>query len=212
MRRAGVLSRLSPGKLGAIFGLISVVPLCLLAYFSISQASSAVEQEVEARVSSTSTLSAEVVREEMEGLKRLVDSYAARPSVVAALRDDTRTPAESALLRRHLAELRARSCRHLHDLPGRARRHADRRRPGDAVNRRQGLQRPRLVQRPVENRPRRTSRRPTERRRRARVSSSQLPPTSGTAQVNRSESWLPHTASSTCRSSRRASLPHKTSH
>jgi signal transduction histidine kinase/CheY-like chemotaxis protein len=106
MRRAGVLSRLSPGKLGVIFGLISVVPLCLLAYFSISQASSAVEQEVEARVSSTSTLSAEVVREEMEGLKRLVDSYAARPAVVAALRDDSRTPAESALLRSHLAELR----------------------------------------------------------------------------------------------------------
>ncbi len=57
-------------------------------------------------MSSTSTLSAEVVREEMEGLKGLVDSYAGRASLVAALRDDTRTPAESAVLRRHLDELR----------------------------------------------------------------------------------------------------------
>ena len=104
--RAGLPSRLSPAKLGVIFGLISVVPLCLLAYFSISQASSAVEREVEARVSSTSTLSAEVVREEMESLKGMVDSYAGRASLVAALRDDTRTPAESAVLRRHLDDLR----------------------------------------------------------------------------------------------------------
>ena len=102
----GLLSKLSPAKLGLIFGLVSVVPLFLLAYFSISQASSAVEREVEARVSSTSTLSAEVVREEMEGLKGLVDSYAGRASLVAALRDETRTPAESAVLGRLLDELR----------------------------------------------------------------------------------------------------------
>jgi signal transduction histidine kinase/CheY-like chemotaxis protein len=100
------LSRLSPLQLGAIFALVSVVPLCLLAYFSISQASSAVEREVEARVVSTSALSAEVVREEMVGLKVLVESYASRPSVISALRKDTRTPADRALLRRHLAELR----------------------------------------------------------------------------------------------------------
>jgi signal transduction histidine kinase/CheY-like chemotaxis protein len=100
------LSRLSPRQLGATFALISIVPLCLLAYFSISQASSAVEREVEARVSSTSTLSAEVLREEVEGMKGLVDSYAGRASLVAALRDETRTPAESAVLRRHLDELR----------------------------------------------------------------------------------------------------------
>ena len=100
------LSRLSPRQLGAVFAFISVVPLCLLAYFSISLASSAVEREVEARVSSTSTLSAEVVREEMEGLKGLVDSYARRPSLVDAMRDDTSTPAEGAKLRRHLDEVR----------------------------------------------------------------------------------------------------------
>ena len=100
------LSRLSPRQLGAIFAFVSVVPLCLLAYFSISLASSAVEREVEARVSSTSTLSTEVVREEMEGLKGLVDSYAARASLIAAFRDDNRTPAEYAELRRHLDELR----------------------------------------------------------------------------------------------------------
>ena len=100
------LSRLSPRQLGATFALISIVPLCLLAYFSISLASSAVEREVEARVSSTSTLSAEVVREEIEGMKGLVDSYAGRASLVAALRDETRTPAENAVLRRHLDELR----------------------------------------------------------------------------------------------------------
>jgi signal transduction histidine kinase/DNA-binding response OmpR family regulator len=103
---ARLLSRLSPGQLGAIFALVSVVPLGLLTYFSISLASHAVEREVKARMSSTAALSADVVRQELNGLTQLTQSYAARPSLVAALRDDTRTQAESALLRRHLGELR----------------------------------------------------------------------------------------------------------
>jgi signal transduction histidine kinase/DNA-binding response OmpR family regulator len=106
-QRSGLLTRLSPGQLGAIFALVSIVPLGLLAYLSVSLASNAVEREVESRMTATAALSADVVRQELNGLTELVQSYAARPSLVAALQNDNRTPAETALLRRHLAELRS---------------------------------------------------------------------------------------------------------
>jgi signal transduction histidine kinase/DNA-binding response OmpR family regulator len=102
---AGLLSRLSPGQLGAIFALVSVVPLALLTYFSVSLASDAVRREVEARVASTAATSAEVIRAEMQGLTELVTSYAERPSLVAALSDPARARDERALLRYHLQEL-----------------------------------------------------------------------------------------------------------
>jgi signal transduction histidine kinase/DNA-binding response OmpR family regulator len=105
-RSAGPLARLSPRQLGAVFAVLTVVPLGLLTYFSVSLASSAVEREVEARMSSTASLSADVVRQELEGLKDVVHSYAERPSLVAALRDGTRSPSEAVVLRRHLGELR----------------------------------------------------------------------------------------------------------
>jgi signal transduction histidine kinase/CheY-like chemotaxis protein len=92
-------------KLGAIFALVSIVPLAFLTYFSISLASDAVRRDAKERMSLTAALSAEGVRQEMQGLKGIVESYAARPSLVGALRDDRETPGEAAVLRRHLHEL-----------------------------------------------------------------------------------------------------------
>ena len=56
-------------KLGAIFALVSIVPLAFLTYFSISLASDAVRRDAKERMSLTAALSAEGVRQEMQGLK-----------------------------------------------------------------------------------------------------------------------------------------------
>ena len=92
-------------KLGAIFALVSIVPLAFLTYFSISLASDAVRRDAKERMSLTAALSAEGVRQEMQGLKGIVESYAERPSLVAALQDGRETPGEAPVLRRHLREL-----------------------------------------------------------------------------------------------------------
>jgi hypothetical protein len=45
IRRPRHLARLSPVQLGVFFAVASIVPLALLAYFSVSLASEAVERE-----------------------------------------------------------------------------------------------------------------------------------------------------------------------
>jgi signal transduction histidine kinase/CheY-like chemotaxis protein len=106
MRPSSRLLKLSALQLGAIFALVSIVPLALLTYFSISLASDAVKKDAKERMSLTAALSAEGVRQEVDGLKAIVESYAARAALVAALRDETRTPREISVLRHHLQELR----------------------------------------------------------------------------------------------------------
>jgi signal transduction histidine kinase/DNA-binding response OmpR family regulator len=98
--------RLPAGRVGAIFALVSVVSLGLLTYSSLTLADEAVEREVNARMSVAADLSAEDIRQELVGLKGLVDAYAARPSLIAALEDETLTPREAADVRGQLEELR----------------------------------------------------------------------------------------------------------
>ncbi|HYZ18804.1 MAG TPA: response regulator [Gaiellaceae bacterium] len=100
------LTRIPAGWLGVLFAVVSLASLALLAHLSVSIATDAVKRDAEARMVSTSSLSAEVVRAELERLKELVTSYAARPSLVAALRDGARTRAENQVIRQHLDELR----------------------------------------------------------------------------------------------------------
>ncbi|MGH2922087.1 MAG: response regulator [Gaiellaceae bacterium] len=104
MSRNGT-SGLSLWRLSALFALLSLVPVGLLTYFSLTLASEAVRGEAEARMSSTASLSAEVIREDMAGLTQLVVSYAARPSLIASLTGGLPTPEERALVRQHLREL-----------------------------------------------------------------------------------------------------------
>ena len=85
---------------------LSLVPLAFLAHFSVSLADDAVRREVEKRVASTASLSAEVVRSELVGLVGVVDAYARRPSLVRSLSSARRSPADRALLRLHLRQLR----------------------------------------------------------------------------------------------------------
>ena len=99
--------RLSAIQLGAIFAVVSIVPLALLTYFSVSLASEAVKRDAEERVSLTASLGADNVRREMQGLGGLVESYAGRHSLIAAVSKDKLTPQDRATLRDHLSALQS---------------------------------------------------------------------------------------------------------
>jgi PAS domain S-box-containing protein len=78
-------ARLSVGRLSALFLLLSAVPVILLTWLSVRVASDALQDEVEARVRSTASATATAVERELSGLLDLVESYAERPSLRAAL-------------------------------------------------------------------------------------------------------------------------------
>jgi PAS domain S-box-containing protein len=84
------LSALSAGRLGAIFALMSILPLLLMAYFSVHLATDSVRRETEKGIRNTASVSALFVGEEMEGLAALVDSYADRPSLIEAIKTGNR--------------------------------------------------------------------------------------------------------------------------
>jgi signal transduction histidine kinase/CheY-like chemotaxis protein len=99
--------RLSALQLGVIFAIVSVVPLALLTYFSVSLAGEAVKRDAKERMSLTAALGADNVRREMQGLEGLVESYAGRRSLIAAVSKDTLAPHDRAILRDHLGDLQS---------------------------------------------------------------------------------------------------------
>jgi signal transduction histidine kinase/DNA-binding response OmpR family regulator len=101
-----VTSRLPIARLAALALVLGLVPLALLTYFSIDLASDAVRREVEVRIAATAAMSAEVVREDMQGLTQLVDSYAQRRTLRAVVEGGVRTRDDRAVVRSHLEELR----------------------------------------------------------------------------------------------------------
>jgi signal transduction histidine kinase/CheY-like chemotaxis protein len=107
MKQSSRVMRLSALQLGAIFAVVSIVPLALLTYFSVSLASDAVKRNAEERVSLTASLGADNVRREMQGLEGLVESYAGRHSLIAAVSKDKLTPQDRATLRDHLSALQS---------------------------------------------------------------------------------------------------------
>jgi hypothetical protein len=77
--------RLPVGRLIAGFVLVSMVPLALLTWFSVSLSTKAVRGQAEARVRDTAASSAVAVGQEVDGLAELVRSYAQRPTLIAAM-------------------------------------------------------------------------------------------------------------------------------
>jgi PAS domain S-box-containing protein len=67
--------------------LLTMLPLVLLTGFTIRLASNAVADEVKARARSSATLSAVAIQKEVEGLSAVVESYAKRPDLLAAIRE-----------------------------------------------------------------------------------------------------------------------------
>jgi signal transduction histidine kinase/DNA-binding response OmpR family regulator len=77
-------------RLTAALVVLTLAPLALLTYFSVSLAADAVEREVEKRLVGAASTTADTVRAELGGLAELVDSYAARPDLQSAIASDDR--------------------------------------------------------------------------------------------------------------------------
>ncbi|MEX2464416.1 MAG: histidine kinase dimerization/phospho-acceptor domain-containing protein, partial [Gaiellaceae bacterium] len=90
-------------RLTAALVLISLVPLGLLTYLTLRLAEGAVRGEVERKLTSTATMSALLVEEEMTSLADLVQAYAGRPTLVEALEAAEHDPKAVTL---HLRDLR----------------------------------------------------------------------------------------------------------
>ena len=100
------LSRLRPAWLTAVFGLLTLGPLLLLAYFAISRSSEAIEREATARMQATAAVGADYVRAELDGLVTVVDSYAKRPTLIGALGNGDRARYDTEMIAYHLTGLR----------------------------------------------------------------------------------------------------------
>jgi len=90
----------------ALFVLLSFMPLALLGYSSINLSERAVREEVDTRLRSTSAMSAAFIDQEMGSVAELVESYAQRPSLMAALGDGTPAHFDSSLIQVQLDQLR----------------------------------------------------------------------------------------------------------
>ena len=98
-------ARLPVARLVGLFAVLTVVPLVLLTYFSTRLAGEAVSEEVEARMSATALITADLVNEEVQGLADLVESYAARPHLIASISPGERIRYDRLRLKSHLREL-----------------------------------------------------------------------------------------------------------
>ncbi|HUH15234.1 MAG TPA: response regulator, partial [Gaiellaceae bacterium] len=96
-------SRRSPALLIALIGLLTLGPLGLLTYFSVSLAADALRREATERVTVIAAGRADAVATELEGLTALVESYASRRLLIRELGAETPDPAE---IRVHLRDLR----------------------------------------------------------------------------------------------------------
>jgi PAS domain S-box-containing protein len=96
-------TRLAVGRLIALSMLLSLVPLVLLTFFSVSLSTRAVGREARARVGSTAQVAALSIHNDLQGLRELVHSFAQRPSLIQAVKD--LSPASHRMIRLHLNEL-----------------------------------------------------------------------------------------------------------
>jgi PAS domain S-box-containing protein len=97
-------TRLRTGRLIAALVLVSMGPLALLTWFSVSLSTKAVRGQAEARVRNTATASAVYVSQQMDSLAELVASYAQRPALISAIQQDPRRRHPKAIANQ-LAEL-----------------------------------------------------------------------------------------------------------
>lgn len=93
-------------RMVAVFVLVSLLPLGLLAYSSASLAERAVRGEVDSRLQTTAAVSGVVLDKELTGLTELVESYAERPSLIAAMDDDVAGHVQREAINTQLRQLR----------------------------------------------------------------------------------------------------------
>ncbi len=81
------LTRLSNGRLIALFLAMTMIPVLVLAFASVGAATDAVTKQADSRVQDTTSVTAALVHAQMKGLSDVVSSYADRPSLIHALGD-----------------------------------------------------------------------------------------------------------------------------
>ena len=94
--------RRAAAQMVAAFVVLAFFPLTSLAYLGVTQSKHTMEAEVRARMATVSEVSSNYVAEKVEGIQKLVVSYAGRPALVGAL--SGRAP-DLAEVQRHLASL-----------------------------------------------------------------------------------------------------------
>ena len=81
----GRVSRLSPGRTVAVFAVLTLLPLVLLAGVAERMAGDAVQEDVEAHIATTASVSAGFVQQHLQGLTEVVTSYGGRTRLVDAV-------------------------------------------------------------------------------------------------------------------------------
>ena len=106
LRRSALEGRF-PGRLVGFCALLCLAPLALLSYLTIHLAEGAVVREVNARVRTTSAVTAALVQQQMQGVAELTTSYARRPFLIGALADGNPARFRRAEIDQQLTELHA---------------------------------------------------------------------------------------------------------
>ena len=96
----------SPRRLLVVFAVVCLLPLVLLTYLTQRITGQAVDREVRARVATTADVTAATVQRELAALTDLIESYATRPTVVAATRSGQAATYDRAALAANLEQLR----------------------------------------------------------------------------------------------------------
>jgi signal transduction histidine kinase/CheY-like chemotaxis protein/HPt (histidine-containing phosphotransfer) domain-containing protein len=100
------LAALPLWRLVILFMLLGLLPLVLLIQYTISISSATVRREVRARIRAATTVTAELVEQEMRGVQTLVESYAQRPLLIEAMTTKSPGPADRELIADQVRELR----------------------------------------------------------------------------------------------------------
>jgi PAS domain S-box-containing protein len=100
---AGTGKGLPMRRLIGVLVLLTALPLALLTGFALHVTSDALDREVRARVASTAAAGAVAIRNQMQGLREVVESYAQRNSLAEAVADSARYDRDA--IRRVLREV-----------------------------------------------------------------------------------------------------------
>ncbi len=98
------LNTVSRARLRVVFAVLTLGPLALLAYFSLSISTDVIRDREKASLQAEAGLSAAYIEREMAGLREIVESYAQRPTLVDSLTGNRRAT-DTASIRLHLSEL-----------------------------------------------------------------------------------------------------------
>ncbi|MGI8792600.1 MAG: response regulator, partial [Acidimicrobiales bacterium] len=108
MKAGGVLARcirLGPVRLVGVFAVLIMLPVAALAVGAIAIGTDAVTDQVNARIRTTSVVSAGFVEQHIDGVAELAASYARRPHVRRAVGDGTPAAFDEPVIDGHLLDL-----------------------------------------------------------------------------------------------------------